>query len=69
MVVGPATIVVFLLVVALIGLGVLIVRASRGGSAAQRETPVAGAARCAHCGHVNEPGARFCAQCGHTLNS
>lgn len=69
MVVGPATIVVFLLVVALIGLGVLIVRASRAGNAAQRKTPVAGAARCADCGHANEPGARFCAQCGHALSS
>jgi len=55
---GPATVVVFLIVGVLFLLGVLIINAGKGG---RRPGPT-----CAS-GHTNPPGARYCARCGKKL--
>ncbi len=56
---GPATIVVLLIVGVLFLLAVLIINAGKGG---RRPGPT-----CAS-GHTNRPGARYCAHCGNKLS-
>jgi hypothetical protein len=58
---GPATLVVLLLVGMLVVAGVLIANAGAKKRRVRRRCPVA------DCGHLNDPGARFCAHCGKEL--